>query len=133
MADARPRTDTDQKHLRGELAEAERRALEAELSELRESSAARVSELEEEVAALLSAGREAAIALYRARITRATELLARAEAHRKDLEGLFSRAVDVSEVDRARDAAVLRAAIEREEHERRRLSDAEARLAKIGG
>jgi hypothetical protein len=133
MADASPLPDSQQKNLRGALAEAERRSLEAELAELRESSAARVAELEEEVEALLADGREAAIAVYRARIDRAVEALSRAEAHRRDLEGLFLRTTDASEVDRARDAAVLRAAIEREEQERRRLTEAQTRLAKLGG
>ncbi|HTJ81439.1 MAG TPA: hypothetical protein VL400_06930 [Polyangiaceae bacterium] len=113
------------------LAEAERRAFEARLLDVEAHAKLRIEELEEEVAALFES-RQAARALYDARARRLGDELARTEAHRRDLEGLFTRSRDVSEIERARDAATLQLAVEREESVRRRLSDIRAKLARLG-
>jgi len=116
---------------RAVVAESERRLFEARLTHLERTAATRAAELEEEIAALL-VSRDAARAIYDRRADELAAQLARAEAHRKDLEGLFTRNAAGSELDRGRDGAMLQGAVANEESIRRRVEDNRARLGRLG-
>jgi hypothetical protein len=63
---------------------------------------------------------------------KARSSLLTAASHRRDLEGLFERSADhASPIDLARDAAILKTAIEREASLGVEIAELEARLAKI--
>lgn len=114
---------------RASLAEAERARLEAELAEHEAQSAALIRALEEEVEALLLPSRGDAIAFYARRCEQLGRDVAAASAQRQKLEALLSSAADGrGDVDRARDAALVGAALAREQSLRGRLATAERRL-----
>lgn len=119
--------------LRAEVAESQRKNLELQLSKLRESSSARVEALEQEVEALLSPLRgQIALSLYEDRKRTLTAQLDAARAQRERLEVLLQPSGgSASEIERARDASLIEAALERETEIGERLAETEARLARV--
>lgn len=119
--------------LRAEVAESQRKTLEQQLAKLRATSVARVEALEEEVDALLSPLRgEVAGALYEARRRSLASEIETAKAQRERLEVLLKPSGTVtSEIERARDASLIEAALERETELAERLAETEARLARV--
>jgi hypothetical protein len=119
--------------LRAEVAESQRKSLEQQLAKLRAASTTRVEALEQEVEALLSPLRgEVARALYEARQQSLKAEIEAAKAQRERLEVLLKPSgAAVSEIERARDASLIEAALERETELAERLAETEARLARV--
>ena len=115
------------------LAEIEKKNLEAQLSALEARTAARIAALEEEVEALLSPQRtEAARSLYESRVLELTRAVEQARARREQLEQLLRPEGSTrSEIELARDASVLRVALEHEAEVGARLEEARSRLARV--
>jgi hypothetical protein len=119
--------------LRAEVAESQRKNLEHQLAKLRATSTVRLEALEEEVEALLSPLRgQVARALYEARRQSLKTEIEAAKAQRERLEVLLKPSGSpVSEIERARDASLIEAALERETDLGERLAETEARLARL--
>ncbi|NUO50959.1 MAG: hypothetical protein HOV80_19060, partial [Polyangiaceae bacterium] len=115
--------------LRAEVAESQRKTLEQQLAKLRSTSVSRVEALEEEVEALLSPLRgEVAKSLYEARRQSLTAEIEAAKAQRERLEVLLKPSGTVmSEIECARDASLIDAALERETELAERLAETQAR------
>lgn len=115
------------------LAEIEKKSLEAQLAALEARAAARIAGLEEEVEALLSPRRaEAARSLYERRVLELTREAKEARERRERLEQLLRPEESTrSEIELARDASVLRAALEHEAEVGTRLQEAQSRLARV--
>jgi hypothetical protein len=115
------------------MAEAERRSLEGRLSSLEAKLSARIAALEEEVEALLPPSSPSSAAeLYERRCRELGVALDDARAQRQRLEVLLqTNGAPPSEIEQARDAALVRGALERESELGERLAEAESRARRL--
>jgi hypothetical protein len=120
--------------LRADMAEAERKALQARVDSLVAHEKSRVSALEEEIDALLSPLRGAtARTLYEKRIRELEIELSVARAEREAREGkLAGNGEPRSEIELGRDGVMVQIALARETEVAERLGEARSRLERLG-